>query len=125
MLIERKNYPGLPQPVGPYVHAVKYGGLLFLSGITAFGTPGIGQGIAGQAEAIFSQIAAIAAQEGSSLQNLLKVTIFIREADDLEGLRQVLDSVYGAAKPASSLVVVKSLFAPEIDVEVEATLAVG
>lgn len=39
MQIERKNCPDLDTPVGPYVHAVSYNGLLFLSGLTAFNTP--------------------------------------------------------------------------------------
>ena len=39
MKIDRINYQELDEPVGPYVHAVKHNGVLYLSGITAFGTP--------------------------------------------------------------------------------------
>jgi hypothetical protein len=35
MQIECKNYPHLDAPVGPYVHAVSYDGLLFLSGLSS------------------------------------------------------------------------------------------
>jgi len=40
MQIAHKTYPHLNAPVGPFVHAVSYNGLLFLSGLTAFKTPG-------------------------------------------------------------------------------------
>jgi 2-iminobutanoate/2-iminopropanoate deaminase len=56
MSIERKNYARLGRPVGAYVHAVKHGGLLYVSGLTAFGTPAQGQGLAQQAEAVLGQI---------------------------------------------------------------------
>ncbi|MGD1953370.1 MAG: hypothetical protein ACFB14_27550 [Leptolyngbyaceae cyanobacterium] len=46
MKVERKNYPHLDAPVGPYVHGVSYNGLLFLSGLTAFSTPTQSQDLA-------------------------------------------------------------------------------
>lgn len=72
MSVERKNYPQLAKPVGPYVHAVKHAGLVFLSGLTAFGTPAHGDTLAKQAEVIFSQIKSVASAEGTSLKALLK-----------------------------------------------------
>jgi 2-iminobutanoate/2-iminopropanoate deaminase len=122
---ERKNYPHLKHPVGPYVHAVKYNGLLFLSGLTAFGSSAQGGSIAEQVHAIFAQMATIAAAEDSSLAALLKVTLFVTRFDDQKALREALFDNYGAALPASSLVKVSALYAPDIDVEIEAVLAVG
>jgi 2-iminobutanoate/2-iminopropanoate deaminase len=125
MTIERINYPGLAQPVGPYVHAVKSNGLLFLSGLTALGSPAQGQGLTEEAEAIFRQIQSIAFAEFTTLQSLVKVTIFITSFDGIDGLRTTLFNAYGEHLPASSLVQVARLFSPDIHVDIEAILAVA
>ncbi|MEO0378237.1 MAG: RidA family protein [Cyanobacteria bacterium P01_A01_bin.17] len=123
MSIERKNYEHLDTPVGPYVHAVSYSGLLFLSGMTAFDTPAQGQDLASQARAVFSQLKSILEAEATGFESLLKVTIFVTEFGDVDSLRAVLFSAYGDHLPASSLVRVTSLFAPDLKIEVEATAA--
>ncbi|NJO42160.1 MAG: RidA family protein [Cyanobacteria bacterium CRU_2_1] len=123
MQIERKNYPHLDAPVGPYVHAVSYSGLLFLSGLTAFNTSAQDKDLATQAEAVFDQIRSILETEGISFNNLIKVTIFVTELGEIDKLRNVLFSSYENSLPASSLVQVKSLFAPELKIEVEAIVA--
>jgi 2-iminobutanoate/2-iminopropanoate deaminase len=123
MKVERKNYSHLDTPVGPYVHAVSYNGLLFLSGLTAFNTPAQNQDLATQAKVVFDQIRSILEAEGISFENLIKVTIFVTEFGEVEQLRTVLFSHYENNLPASSLIQVKSLFAPELKVEVEAIVA--
>lgn len=123
MSIERKNYSHLSPPVGPYVQAVKSAGLIFLSGITAYGTSAQGQNLAKQAQAVFAQIRSIAQAEGLSLTALVKVTIFITNFDEVASLREVLFKEYGENLPASSLVQVAGLFSPEIGIEIEAVLA--
>jgi 2-iminobutanoate/2-iminopropanoate deaminase len=125
MQIERKNYPHLDKPVGPYVHAVSYNGLLFLSGLTAFNTPAQTGDLATQAEAVFEQIGSILKAEGISFKNLLKVTIFVTEFGEVDKLRGVLFSYYKNNLPASSLIQVKSLFAPDLKIEVEAVVALA
>ncbi|HFP9441948.1 TPA: RidA family protein, partial [Raoultella ornithinolytica] len=35
----RKNYPELGEVKAPYVHSVRHGDTLYISGLTAFGTP--------------------------------------------------------------------------------------
>ncbi len=123
MQVERKNYPHLDAPVGPYVHAVSCNGFLFISGLTAFNTPAQNKDIATQAEAIFDQIRSILEVEGTSFENLIKVTIFVTELEEVDKLRNVLFSSYGSNLPASSLIQIKSLFAPELKIEVEAVVA--
>jgi 2-iminobutanoate/2-iminopropanoate deaminase len=125
MAIERKNYPSLAPPVGPYVHAVKHGGLLYVSGLTAFGTLAQARGLAEQTESVFAQLAAIASSEQTTLGSLLKVTLFVTTFEGLEELRAVLFHILGRALPASSLVQVAGLFAPELRIELEAVLAVA
>lgn len=120
----RKNYSHLEQPVGPYVHAVKQNGFLFLSGITAFGSSAQNGTIAEQADVVYSTIISIAKKENTDLSNLIKVTIYITSFDDVESLRTSLFKHYGSNLPASSLVQIDRLFSPDLKIEVAAIMAV-
>ncbi|MEB6377666.1 RidA family protein [Leclercia adecarboxylata] len=116
----RKNYPQLGDVKAPYVHSVKHGDTLYISGLTAFGTPAQHQGIAEQADAIFSQIREIIRAEGTDFSSLIKVTIFITSFGEIDALRKVLYRNYGDHLPASSLVEVSRLFSPDLSIEIEA-----
>ena len=120
MPIERKNYPHLDAPVGPYMHAVSYNGLLFLSGLTAFNTSAQNGDLAAQAEVVFDQLRQTLAAENTGFENLLKVTIFVTEFEALDQFRNVLFNAYQDNLPASALIQVQGLFAPELKIEVEA-----
>ncbi|MBZ0057102.1 MULTISPECIES: RidA family protein [unclassified Leclercia] len=119
----RKNYPELGEVKAPYVHSVRHGNTLYISGLTAFGTPAQHQGIAEQAEEIFSQIRKIIAAEGADFSSLIKVTIFITSFSEVNALREVLYRNYGDHLPASSLVEVSRLFSPDLSVEIETIFA--
>lgn len=116
----RKNYSELGEVKAPYVHSVKHGQTLYISGLTAFGTPAQHKGIAEQAEEIFSQLRKIVSAEGADFSALLKVTIFITSFDEIDALRNVLFRNYGDHLPASSLVEVSRLFSPDLSIEIEA-----
>lgn len=116
----RKNYPELGEVKAPYVHSVRHGDTLYISGLTAFGTAYQHAGIVEQAEEIFSQITKIVSTEGTDFSSLIKVTIFITSFDEINELRKVLYQNYGDYLPASSLVEVSRLFAPELSIEIEA-----
>lgn len=119
----RKNYPELGEVKAPYVHSVKHGNTLYISGLTAFGTAAQHAGIAEQAEEIFRQIKQIASVEGIDFSSLIKVTIFITSFDEVGELRKVLYQNYGDCLPASSLVEVSRLFSPELKIEIESVFA--
>lgn len=118
--VERKNYAALPAAVGPYSHAVKNGNTLYLSGFTAFGTSAQGKSMEEQAHAIFEQIEAVAAAEGTDMSALIKVTTFITDFAQVKDLRSVLTSHYNGNLPASTLVEISRLFSPELNIEIEA-----
>lgn len=121
----RVSYPAILGPVvGPYSQGVKTGGLLFMSGLTAFGTPAQGKGAAEQLDTVLKQLAAVAAAEGRDLGALVKVTIYATTLDDLAGLRSTLQRNYAGQFPASSLVRVAALFDSSVSIEVEAVFAV-
>lgn len=120
MTLSRQNFEALGLPVGPYTHAVRHGDTVYTSGFTAFGTKEQMSGAGEQTHAILEQLAYIAAQYDSTLADLIKVTVFITDTADIPAVRDALEAGYGAAVPASSLVMVTGLFAPELRVEIEA-----
>ena len=58
MRIERNNHAALDQSAYPYVHAVKYNGLLFLSGVPAFVRPTQGKAPSSQLAPFSNKLAA-------------------------------------------------------------------
>jgi 2-iminobutanoate/2-iminopropanoate deaminase len=120
--LKRKNYPHLAQPVGPYVHAERHNGLLFLTGLTVLGSSAQGRSIAEQMDAICKSIAGIARSERTDLSSLVKVTLFVTSLQFVSELRSAWTEHFGSS-PVASLVQVGKLLSPDILVEVEAVLA--
>jgi len=123
MSLQRNNYPFLGEPVGPYVHSVKHGCTLYVSGITAFGTDAQSGSIENQAKKIFEHLHEISIAEGSSLDNIIKITAFVTDLNRMNELRQTLFEIYGKNLPASSLIHVAGLFDDDLKIEIEAIIA--
>ncbi len=123
MNIHRHNYETLGLPLGPYVHSVTHQNTLYTSGLTAFGTQAEHGTISEQAQAIFTQLEVIAEQRTTSLQHLIKVTIFVTDLADIDKLRTFLFEYYGKNLPASALIKIDSLFTPDLLIEIEAIFA--
>ncbi|WP_020590710.1 RidA family protein [Kiloniella laminariae] len=123
MQLQRINLPELGLPVGPYVHAVRHQHTLYTSGFTAYGTAYQYGSLAEQTRGIFEQLLSIAEAQKTSLEGLVKVTIFVTDLERIAELRDCLMELYDGAVPASSLVKVDRLFSPELLIEVEAIFA--
>ncbi|MEM9631304.1 MAG: RidA family protein [Pseudomonadota bacterium] len=123
MTLFRQNFEKLGMPVGPYTHAVRHHNTLYTSGFTAFGTGAQNGSANEQTHAVLDQLEFIALQYERDLTDLLKVTVFITDPSDIPGVREAAQSRYGDAVPASSLVMVTGLFAPELRVEIEGIFA--
>jgi 2-aminomuconate deaminase len=74
---------GAPRPLGPYPHARRVGNLLFLSGIGPRHreTEQIPEGIEAQTRACIENVKAILEDAGSSLENVVDVTVFLTNID--------------------------------------------
>ncbi len=123
-MIIRKNYEKLQTPVGPYVHATSHNGVLYTSGMTAYGTTADNGTVSEQALEIFHQLNIILQAENSSLKNLIKVTLFVTDLSLLIELRATLFEIYGDYIPASSIVEVTSLFSSSVKIEIEAIASI-
>lgn len=119
MMVARNIYKELPS-VGPYSVSVSHGNTLYTSGMTAYGSDAEGLSIPIQAKEIFRQMKLILSEENLSMNDLIKVTIFVDSMDEISTLRDVLSTEYGDALPASSLVQVSNFFSPKVNIEIEA-----
>ena len=106
--------------------AVEAGGLLFISGTTAFNMSAgetVAEGdIGGQAEFVYGEIATICEMAGTSIDNLVKTVEYVTP-DGVDGYRavgEVRQSVLGRPFPASTGVVVSGLLSRRWLIEVEA-----
>ena len=114
--------PNAPQAIGPYVQAIRAGGLVFVSGQLAV-EPATGQLIDGDIGAmtrrIFANLNAVLEAAGSSLVKVVKVTVFLADMDDFQAMNSVYAEFFPASPPARSTVQVARL-PREARIEVEA-----
>ena len=120
MEIERKNYPGLPQPAGAFHHSVRWGNFLFIAGSTARGTPAETGNIAAQTEVILQKFQTILKANGATLANVVKVTSFVTDLREAPASGEVRRKYFEGAFPASTQVQVAALGTPDIKIEIEA-----
>ncbi len=106
----------------PYNQAIVANGLVFVAGQLGL-EPGAKEvvegGIVAQTERVFANLRAILAAAGSSLDNVVKTTVFLRNLDDFAGMNEVYASHIGDTPPARSTVEVGRLPAGAL-VEIEA-----
>ena len=124
MEIERRDYPGLPQPTGAFHHSVRWGNLLFIAGSTARGTPAETGDIAAQTEAILQKFQTILEANGATLANVVKVTSFVTDLREAPASGDVRRRYFEGAFPASTQVQVAALGTPDIKIEIEAIAGV-
>ncbi|MFO1143098.1 MAG: RidA family protein [Amaricoccus sp.] len=119
------NAKGAPAAIGPYVHAVKLGDLLFTSGQIPLDLAGkMAEGIEAQAEQVFDNLAAVLAEAGSSLDKVVKATVFVTDLGDFGKLNAVYEKRFGSHKPARSTVQVAALpRGASVEIELVASLA--
>jgi 2-iminobutanoate/2-iminopropanoate deaminase len=109
----------------PYSQAIKANGFVFVSGQLAL-RPGDkelqGGAVGEQTEQIFANLRAILEASGSSLEQLVKTTVFLQNLDDFPGMNEVYARHVGDAPPARSTVEVAKLPSGAL-VEIEAIAA--
>ena len=123
MDITRRDYPDIGQPGGPFCHAVRAGNFLFISGATAGGTEAANGTAAQQAESVLKKLSHILQAEGATLAHVVKVTVFLTDMRDRTEIAQVREAYFQGVYPASTLVQVAALAAPNLKLEIEAVAA--
>jgi reactive intermediate/imine deaminase len=116
---------GLPAPLSHYTDAVRFGDLLFVSGLTAHDENGRlvgGDDVARQARQVLLNLSKVLAAAGAGFGDVLKVTVFLTSIADRSKINPVRIEFFGSARPASTLVEVSALALPEMKVEIEAVV---
>jgi enamine deaminase RidA (YjgF/YER057c/UK114 family) len=118
-----------PEPGYSHVVEVNPGArLLWIAGQVALDKEGrvVGEGdLAAQTRQVFRNLEAALAAGSAGWADVVKLSWFVLDAREVATIRSVRDEfVDTAAPPASTLVEVRSLFRPELLIEVEAIAAV-
>jgi 2-iminobutanoate/2-iminopropanoate deaminase len=118
---------GLSEPISHYTDAVRFGNLLFISGIAPFDAAGrlVGAGDpAAQTRQIFENMRKVLEAAGCGFGDVLKVTVYLTDVNDRTKINPVRQEYFGTAKPASTLIGVAQLAVPGMKVEIEAVAGI-
>lgn len=114
-----------PDPYAPFnlSQGIGLGDLLFISGQTSITEEGelIHEGdFRSQGEQAFQNLDKVLKAGGSSLDNVLKVTIFLKDMSYFDEVVKLREKYFSKPYPADSIVEISSLFHPEALIEIEA-----
>ncbi len=116
-----------PAAIGTYSQAVRAGNLVFLSGqipLVPDTTAIVDGDFEARARQVFENLSAVAAAAGGSLDDVVKVTVFLTDLDDFATVNAVMEEFFSEPYPARAAVGVASL--PKgADVEADAILALS
>jgi len=129
--INRINPPELGTPPGySQIVEVSSGRLIFIAGQTAVDRDGNVVGkydFAAQADQVFRNLAIALQASGCTVANLVKLTVFLTDMENLPRYREARNrffaSVTPPAAPAVTLVEVSKLYGPDFKIEIEAIAA--
>jgi len=108
--------------------AMRFGDLIFVSGQAALAKNGELVGVGdfdAQAEQVFINLAEVLAAAGSSLERVIKVTIFLKDMANFPKIVALRERHFSAPYPADTIVEVSALALPELEIEIEAIAATG
>jgi len=100
-----------PAAIGPYSQAIKVGDMVFTSGQIALTPKGefLEASVEVQAKQVLENLSEVLKEAGSSMQKVIKTTIFLADMDDFAAVNEVYAKAFGEHKPSRSTVAVKTL----------------
>jgi 2-iminobutanoate/2-iminopropanoate deaminase len=118
--------PNAPQAIGPYSQAIKHNGLVYVSGQIPLdpSTMTVVTGsTAEQTKRVIENLKAILEAAGTSLNNALKTTVFLRDMNDFDEMNQVYAQYFTNHRPARATIQGARL-PKDVAVEIELVAAV-
>ena len=101
-----------PRAIGPYTQAIKANGFVYTAGQIAI-RPESGEmvdgGIAAQTRQVLANLTAVLKAAGTSMDQVVKATVFLRHMADFAAMNEVYAEHLGKAAPARSTVAVAEL----------------
>ena len=120
--------PKAPLPIGPYNQAVKTGNLIYASGQIPLevGTNAVcSGGVTEQTRLVLTHVKTILEAAGSSLAQVVKATVFLKDMNDFSQMNAVYTEFFDAATaPARSTIEVARL-PKDVRVEIEVVAAIN
>lgn len=115
---------GLAPPISHYCDAVRWDDTLYISGIPPLDVTGrvVSEDPAAQARQVFENMKLILDAAGATFADVLKVTVYLTNVNDRTRINPVRQEVFGAARPASTLIGINELAIPGMKVEIEAVV---
>ena len=101
-----------PKAIGPYSQAVKANGFIFTAGQIALDPASgtiVGDDVKAQTERALENVKGILEAAGSSLQNVVKTTVFLKDMNDFAAMNEVYGRYFTSAPPGRSTVEVSRL----------------
>ncbi len=115
-----------PAAIGPYVQGMIVNGMFYSSGQIPLTTEGnmVEGSITEQTHQVFANLKAVLEEAGSSLQQVVKTTVFIKDMNDFVTFNEIYGQHFGDHKPARSTVEVARLPKDaQVEIEVIAVIA--
>ncbi len=119
--------PNAPQAIGPYSQAVRVGNTVYLSGQIALipETMEMREGdISERIHQIFKNLAAVCEAAGGSLQDIVKLNIFLTDMNHFSIVNEIMATYFVEPYPARAAVGVNQL-PKETDVEMDGIMALS
>lgn len=120
------NTENAPAAIGPYSQAIKVGNMLFTSGQIPL-NPVTGELVTSDVKAATKQclenLKAILTEAGTSLENVVKTTVFLKDMNDFISVNEVYGTYFSVKMPARSAVQVGKLPKDSL-VEIEAIVLI-
>ena len=104
--------PHAPAAIGPYSQAIRYGQLIFTSGqipLDPTTSEVVGADIQTQTHRVLQNLQALLESAGSSLDHVIKTTVFLPNMSDFQAMNEVYASYFKNVTPARSTVAVSEL----------------
>ena len=100
-----------PAAIGPYSQAIEANGLVFASGQIPVNpaTGEIPEGIEAQAEQVMTNMKNLLEAAGTSMENVVKTTVFIKSMDDFGTINGIYSKYFEKDCPARSCVEISRL----------------
>ena len=95
-----------PAAIGPYSQAIEVNGMVYTSGIIPVdpATGEIPEGAAAQADRVFKSMSALLEAAGTSMSNVVKTTVFIKNMNDFAAINEVYAKYFPEPFPARSCI---------------------
>jgi 2-iminobutanoate/2-iminopropanoate deaminase len=119
---EEYSLPGGMPPISHYTDAVRFGNLLFISGLAPVDAEMnvVSTDVAEQTRSLFEQMEKLLTAAGATFADVLRVTVYLTDVNDRTKINPVRQEFFGSTRPASTLIGVNELAIPGMKVEIEA-----